>query len=61
MSAISKKIENHAYATTLDFLYYNFARVHETLKVMPLNDLTRDRAVVGGRRHSECAGGLGID
>lgn len=34
-NAFSKKIENHAHAMALHFLYYNFVRVHQTLKVSP--------------------------
>jgi IS1 family transposase len=34
-NAFSKKIENHCYAMALHFLYYNFVRVHQTLKVSP--------------------------
>lgn len=31
----SKKIENHIYAVALHFMYYNFAKLHETLRVTP--------------------------
>lgn len=31
----SKKIENHAAAVALYFMYYNFWRVHQTLRVIP--------------------------
>lgn len=34
-NAFSKKIENHKHAVALHFLYYNFVRVHQTLKVSP--------------------------
>lgn len=34
-NAFSKKVENHAYAVALHFMYYNFARVHQTLRVSP--------------------------
>jgi len=34
-NAFSKKIENHAHAMALYFLYYNFVRIHKTLKVTP--------------------------
>lgn len=34
-NAHSKKIENHIYAVALHFMYYNFAKVHETLRVTP--------------------------
>lgn len=34
-NAFSKKVENHAAAVALWFMYYNFARVHQTLRVTP--------------------------
>ena len=34
-NAFSKKTENHACAIALHFMYYNFARVHQTLKTTP--------------------------
>jgi IS1 family transposase len=34
-NAFSKKIDNHYYALALHFLYYNFVRVHQSLKVSP--------------------------
>jgi len=34
-NAFSKKVENHAAAVALWFLYYNFCRVHQTLRVTP--------------------------
>lgn len=34
-NAFSKKLENHAHAIALHFMYYNFGRVHQTLKVTP--------------------------
>jgi len=34
-NGFSKKIENHAYAIALHFMYYNFARIHKTLRVTP--------------------------
>jgi IS1 family transposase len=34
-NAFSKKIENHTHAMALHFLYYNFVRIHQTLKVTP--------------------------
>ncbi len=34
-NAFSKKIENHAAAISLHIMYYNFARVHQTLKTSP--------------------------
>lgn len=34
-NGFSKKIENLEYAVALHFMYYNFARVHKTLRVTP--------------------------
>jgi IS1 family transposase len=34
-NAFSKKVENHAAAVALWFMYYNFSRVHQTLRVTP--------------------------
>jgi IS1 family transposase len=34
-NAFSKKIENHACAVALHSMYYNFVRLHQTLKVTP--------------------------
>lgn len=32
-NAFSKKIENHCYAIALHFVYYNFVKIHKTLRV----------------------------
>ena len=34
-NAFSKKVNNHAYAVSIHFMYYNFVRIHQTLKVTP--------------------------
>jgi hypothetical protein len=34
-NAFSKKIENHCYAIALHFVYYNFVKIHQTLRVPP--------------------------
>lgn len=34
-NAFSKKVENHMHAISLHFMYYNFGRIHQTLKVTP--------------------------
>jgi IS1 family transposase len=34
-NAFSKKLENHAHAMSLHFMYYNFVRVHKTLRATP--------------------------
>jgi len=34
-NAFSKKVENHAHAMALHFMYYNFVRIHQTLRTTP--------------------------
>jgi len=34
-NGFSKKVENHMHAVSLHFMYYNFAKVHQTLRVTP--------------------------
>jgi len=34
-NAFSKKVENHAHAVALHMMYYNFVRVHQTLRMTP--------------------------
>jgi hypothetical protein len=34
-NGFSKKVENHAAAVALWFMYYNYCRVHQTLRVTP--------------------------
>jgi IS1 family transposase len=34
-NAFSKKMENHAHAMSLHFMYYNFVRIHKTLRTTP--------------------------
>jgi IS1 family transposase len=34
-NGFSKKVENHAYAVALHFMYYNFVRIHKSLRVTP--------------------------
>jgi ABC-type sulfate/molybdate transport systems ATPase subunit len=34
-NAFSKKVENHVYAVALHMMYYNFVRVHSTLRMSP--------------------------
>lgn len=34
-NAFSKKVANHAHAVALHFMYYNFVRIHKTLRVTP--------------------------
>jgi hypothetical protein len=34
-NGFSKKVENLGYAIALHFMYYNFCRIHQTLRVTP--------------------------
>ena len=34
-NAFSKKVENHAHSVALFAMYYNFVRVHKTLRTTP--------------------------
>jgi len=34
-NGFSKKVENHAYHLALHYMYYNFCRIHKTLRVTP--------------------------
>lgn len=34
-NAFSKKLENHGHAVAVHFMYYNFARIHQTLRSTP--------------------------
>jgi IS1 transposase len=51
-NAFSKKIENHEAAIALHYLNYNFARVHQTLRVTPAMEARgfKSHLDVGGNR-----------
>jgi IS1 family transposase len=34
-NAFSKKVQNHEHAVALYFMYYNFCRIHQTLRITP--------------------------
>jgi hypothetical protein len=34
-NAFSKKLEMHAHSVALHFTYYNFCKIHQTLRVTP--------------------------
>ena len=34
-NAFSKDAENHAHSIAIHFMHYNFARIHQTLRVTP--------------------------
>jgi len=40
----SKKVKNHCYTIALHFVYYNFCRIHKTLRVIPAMEveITKD-------------------
>jgi len=43
-NAFSMKMENHCYAIALHFVYYNYCRIHKSLRVTPAMEagLTKD-------------------
>ncbi len=41
-NAFSKKVENHAHAVALHFMFYNFVRIHKTLRVTSAMAAGRD-------------------
>ena len=52
-NAFSKKLRNHALALGLYFVYYNFCRIHKTLRVTPameagLDNMPRDAEWIVG-------------
>jgi hypothetical protein len=51
-NAFSKKVENHAAAIALYFMFYNFGRIHQTLRVTPAMEAGIENHVwsVGGNR-----------
>jgi hypothetical protein len=34
-NGFSKKVENHEHMLALHYMYYNFARIHQTIRVTP--------------------------
>ncbi|HML29738.1 MAG TPA: IS1 family transposase [Hyphomicrobium sp.] len=52
-NAFSKKVDNHVHALSLYFVFYNFCRIHKTLRVTPamaagISDTVRDMEWVVG-------------
>ena len=35
MNGFSKKVESHAHAIAFHYMYYNFCRIHQSLRVTP--------------------------
>ena len=49
-NAFSKKLGNHMYAISLHYMYYNFGRIHKTLRVSPAMEAKAiDHYMVSGR------------
>ena len=38
-NGFSKKIENLIYSVSLHFMYYNYCRIHQTLRVTPAMEI----------------------
>ena len=38
-NGFSKKIDNHMHAIALHFMYYNFGRIHKSLRVTPAMEI----------------------
>jgi len=34
-NGFSKKVENHEHAVAMHYMFYNFGRIHKTLRVTP--------------------------
>jgi len=45
-NAFSKKVENHAHSVALFYMHYNFARVHQSLRVTPAMEAARASRLV---------------
>ena len=53
-NAFSKRIQNHIHMLSLYFVYYNFCRIHQTLKVTPV----MEAGITGGLKGIEFIGEL---
>ena len=53
------KMENHAHAMALHFLYYNFVRIHKTLKTTPAMAAGVTNRLWGSGGYGESARGVG--
>jgi hypothetical protein len=54
-NAFSKKMENHAAMVALYFMYYNFGRVHQTLRVTPAMEAGLANHVWSVEESSDCS------
>jgi IS1 family transposase len=52
--AFSKKLENHKAAVAFYFMWYNFARIHQTLRVTPAMEAGIRSCVVGRGNRGTC-------
>ena len=58
-NAFSKKLDNHIHAIALYFVFYNFCRIHKTLRVSPGDGRWRHRSPLvarGYRCEDRCNG-----
>jgi hypothetical protein len=55
-NSFSKKLENHAAMVALYFMYYNFGRVHRTLRVTPAMEAGLASRIMSGRSKKSSAG-----
>src|SRR5881296_1135411 len=54
-NAFSKKIENHAHSVALFAMYYNFVRIHKTLRTTPAQAIWRGQLSDSRRRRTSSA------
>lgn len=45
-NAFSKKIENHYHVIALHFVYYNFCKIHKSLRVTPAMEAKLTKRVI---------------
>ena len=55
-NGFSKKIQNHAHAVEIHFMYYNFARIHKSLRVTPAMEAGGFASRLVARRNYWAAG-----
>ena len=57
-NAFSKMVENHAESIALYFMYYNFGRIHQALRVTPAMEAGVANHVWSVEESSACSGEL---
>ena len=62
-NGFSKKFENHAHMVALYAVWYNFLRIHKTLKITPAMaaGIAEAYGHVGYCRHDRCGNGKGAN